>query len=133
VAAETPFSRVAISQAEDSSMKKALIAAVMGGFIVTGAAVIYAANSSSGTRLILGNGPITEQQIRDKLTADGFSNMTTTMIDLLVGLSSESEPTLVGPAEEFVLEWTVHCRVGDSARLVDRFRQRLHSARGKAR
>jgi hypothetical protein len=75
VAAEAPFSRVAISQAEDSSMKEALIAAVMGGFIVAGAAVIYAANSSSSTRLILGNGPITEQQIRDKLTADGFSNI----------------------------------------------------------
>jgi len=56
-------------------VKKALIAAVIGGFIVAGAAVIYTADSSSGTRLILGNGPITEQQIRDKLTADGFSNI----------------------------------------------------------
>ena len=56
-------------------MKKALIAAVIGGFIVASAAVIYAADSSSGTRLILGNGPITEQQIRDKLSADGFSNI----------------------------------------------------------
>ena len=56
-------------------MKKALIAAVIGGFIVAGAAVIYAADSSSGTRLILGNGPVTEQQIRDKLSADGFSNI----------------------------------------------------------
>jgi hypothetical protein len=75
VAAEAPFSRVAINQTEDSSVKKALIAAVIGGFIVASAAVIYAADSSSGTRLILGNGPITEQQIRDKLTADGFSNI----------------------------------------------------------
>ena len=56
-------------------MKKALIAAVIGGFIVAGAAVIYAADSSSVTRLTLGNGPITEQLIRDKLTADGFSNI----------------------------------------------------------
>jgi len=54
-------------------VKKALIAAVIGGSIVAGAAAIYAADSSSGTRLILGNGPITEQQIRDKLTADGYS------------------------------------------------------------
>jgi hypothetical protein len=76
VAAQAPFSRVAITQAEDRSMKKALIATVIGGFIVAGAAVIYAAaDSSSGTRLILGNGPITEQQIRDKLTSDGFSNI----------------------------------------------------------
>ena len=55
-------------------MKKALIAAVIGGFIVAGAAVIYAADGSSGTRPILGNGPITEQ-IRDKLSAEGFSNI----------------------------------------------------------
>jgi hypothetical protein len=34
----------------------------------------YAASDSSG-RLIPGIGPITEQQIRDKLTADGFSNI----------------------------------------------------------
>src|SRR6478672_8760626 len=60
---------------ENSSVKKALIAAAIGGFIVAGAAVICAANTSSGTRLTLGNGPITEQQIRDKLTADGFSNI----------------------------------------------------------
>jgi hypothetical protein len=73
--AEAPFSRVAITREEDSSMKKALIAAVIGSLIVAGAAVIYAADSSSGTRLTLGNGPITEQQIRDKLTADGFSNI----------------------------------------------------------
>jgi hypothetical protein len=56
-------------------MKKALIATVVGGLIVAAAAVIYGADNSSGTRLILGNGPITEQQIRDKLTADGFSNI----------------------------------------------------------
>jgi hypothetical protein len=56
-------------------MKKPLIAAVIGGLIVAGAAVIYAADTSSGTRLTLGNGPITEQQIRDRLTADGFSNI----------------------------------------------------------
>jgi hypothetical protein len=56
-------------------MRKALIAAVTGGFIVAGAAGIYAADSSSGSRLIAGTGPITEQQIRDKLTSDGFSNI----------------------------------------------------------
>jgi hypothetical protein len=73
--AEAPSSRVAIIRGEHSSMKKALIAAVVGGFVVAGAAVIYAADSSSGTKLILGNGPITEQQIRDKLSAHGFSNI----------------------------------------------------------
>jgi gas vesicle protein len=75
MAAEAPCSRIAITQAEDGSMEKALITAVIGGFIVASAAVIYAADSSSRTRLILGSGPITEQQIRDKLTADGFSNI----------------------------------------------------------
>jgi len=56
-------------------MKKVLIAAVIGCFTVAGAAIIYATDSSSATRPTLGNGPITEQQIRDKLTADGFSNI----------------------------------------------------------
>ena len=56
-------------------MKKVLIAAVIGGITVAGAAIIYAGDSFSGTRLTLGNGPITEQQVRDKLTADGFSNI----------------------------------------------------------
>jgi hypothetical protein len=73
-AAEALLSRLVITQAEDSSMKKALIAVVVGSLVVAGAAVICAADSSSGTNLILGNGPITEQQIRDKLSADGFSN-----------------------------------------------------------
>jgi len=52
-----------------------IVAAVVGSLVVAGGAVIYATDSSSGTRLILGNGPITEQQIRDKLTSDGFSNI----------------------------------------------------------
>jgi hypothetical protein len=43
--------------------------------VAAGAASIYAASDSSGGRLIPGSGPITEQQIRDKLTADGFSNI----------------------------------------------------------
>jgi hypothetical protein len=68
-AAEALLSRLVITPAEDSSMKKALIAVVVGGLVVAGA------DSSSGTNLILGNGPITEQQIRDKLSADGFSNI----------------------------------------------------------
>ena len=40
---------------------------------------IYAASNSSGGRLIPGSGPITEQQIGDKLTADGFSNIQITL------------------------------------------------------
>ena len=43
--------------------------------VAAGAASIYAAGNSSGDRLIPGSGPITEQQIRDKLTAEGFSNI----------------------------------------------------------
>jgi hypothetical protein len=55
-------------------MKRLFLAAVISSFVVVGAASIYAASNSSG-RLIPGIGPITEQQIRDKLTADGFSNI----------------------------------------------------------
>ena len=47
--------------------------------VAAGAASIYAAGNSSGDRLIPGSGPITEQQIRDKLTADGFSNIQITL------------------------------------------------------
>ena len=47
--------------------------------VAAGAASIYAAGNSSGDRLIPGSGPITEQQIRDKLTAEGFSNIQITL------------------------------------------------------
>jgi hypothetical protein len=60
---------------EDSAMKRALVVAIIGGGILVGAVSIYAATDLSGGRLIPGTGPITEQQIRDKLTADGFSNI----------------------------------------------------------
>jgi hypothetical protein len=56
-------------------MKRVFLAAVISSFIGVGAASIYAASNSSGDRLIPGSGAITEQQIRDKLTADGFSNI----------------------------------------------------------
>ena len=43
--------------------------------VAAGAASIYAASNPSGDRLIPCSGPITEQQIRDKLTAEGLSNI----------------------------------------------------------
>ena len=55
-------------------MKRLFFAAVTAGLIAVGAASIYAA-SNSPDRFIPWVGPITEQQIRDKLTADGFSNV----------------------------------------------------------
>jgi hypothetical protein len=55
-------------------MKRLFLAAVVSSFVVLSAASIYAASNLSG-RLSPGIGPITEQQIRDKLTADGFSNI----------------------------------------------------------
>ena len=55
-------------------MKRLFFAAVTATFIAVGAASIYAA-SNSPERFMPGVGPITEQQIRDKLTADGFSNI----------------------------------------------------------
>jgi hypothetical protein len=47
--------------------------------VAAGAASIYAGSNSSRGRLIPGSGPITEQQIRDTLTADGFSNIQITL------------------------------------------------------
>ena len=55
-------------------MKRVFLAAVISSVVAVSAASIYAASNFSG-RLIPGIGPITEQQIRDKLTADGFSNI----------------------------------------------------------
>ena len=55
-------------------MKRFFLAAVISSFVLVSAASIYAASNFSG-RLIPGIGPITEQQIRDKLAADGFSNI----------------------------------------------------------
>lgn len=59
-------------------MKRLFLAAVIGSLVAVSAASIYAASNLSG-RLIPGVGPITEQQIRDKLTADGFSNIQITL------------------------------------------------------
>lgn len=53
--------------------------AFFSGFLAISAASSYAASDSS-QRLIPGNGPITEQQIRDKLTADGFSDIQVTSL-----------------------------------------------------
>jgi hypothetical protein len=63
---------------EDAPMRKITLAAITVA-VAAGAASIYAASNSSGGRLISGSGPITEQQIRDKLTADGFSNIQITL------------------------------------------------------
>jgi hypothetical protein len=55
-------------------MKRLFLAAVISSLVVVSAVAINAASNLSD-RLIPGIGPITEQQIRDKLTADGFSNI----------------------------------------------------------
>lgn len=57
-------------------MKRLFLAAVM---VIVSATSINAAGDSSG-ELIPGVGQITEQQIRDKLTADGFSNIQITSL-----------------------------------------------------
>jgi hypothetical protein len=71
------FFRGRHDKTEDASMKRLFLAAVISSFVVVGAASINAASNLSG-RLIPGIEPITEQQIRDKLTADGFSNIQVT-------------------------------------------------------
>ena len=64
-------------------MKRALIAAIVGGFILVGAVSIYAATDDPASQRVLGTGPITEQQIRDKLGADGFTNIQITPRSIL--------------------------------------------------
>jgi len=59
-------------------MKRLFLAAIISSFVAVSAASICAASNLSG-RLIPGIGPITEQQIRDKLTGDGFSNIQITL------------------------------------------------------
>lgn len=59
-------------------MKRLFVAAVISSFVAVGTAPIYAAGDSSHS-LIPVLGPITEQQIRDKLTADGFSDIQITL------------------------------------------------------
>src|SRR5215470_17705338 len=63
---------------EDGPMRKVTLA-VITVVVAAGAASIYAASNPSGERLIPGSGPITEQQIRDKLMAEGFSNIQITL------------------------------------------------------
>jgi hypothetical protein len=63
---------------KDGQMRRVTLVAITAA-VVAGAASIYATSNSSGGRLIPGSGPITEQQIRDKLTADGFSNIRITL------------------------------------------------------
>ena len=59
-------------------MRKVTLA-VITVVVAAGAASIYAASNPSGDRLIPGSGPITEQQIRDKLAAEGFPNIQITL------------------------------------------------------
>ena len=66
---------IAISTTKEGSMKRVLIAGIIGGCILAGTAAIYAATNVPRDRLFSASGPITEQRIRDKLTAEGFSNI----------------------------------------------------------
>ena len=57
-------------------MKKRLLAAGAVGISVLTAASIYAAAQMPASKAInLGPGPVTEEQIRDRLTAAGYSNI----------------------------------------------------------
>src|SRR5882762_1562879 len=87
-------------EVEDEAMRKVIRAALIGGAFAVGAASMYAASSPSGGKLFPGTGPITEQQIRDKLTADGFSNVQIT----LRGGIFEATATKDGHAAELAIE-----------------------------
>jgi hypothetical protein len=57
-------------------MKKRLLAATgLAGLTMIGAASLYAAAELPKDNFNLGSGPVTEQEIRDKLAAAGFSNI----------------------------------------------------------
>src|ERR1700740_2561935 len=76
-AAETSI-EVAANKMEDGPMRKVTLAVITVA-VAAGSASIYAASNPSGDRLIPGSGPITEQQIREKLTAAGLSNIQITL------------------------------------------------------
>ena len=78
-------------------MKRLFLAAVISSFVVVSAASINSASNLSG-RLIPGIGPITEQQIRDKLTADGFSNIQITSQGSIFQTNASKEGHPVGLA-----------------------------------
>jgi hypothetical protein len=63
-----------MTKTEGRSMKRLFFATVTASLMAVGTASVYAA-SNSPERSSPGFGPITEQQIRDKLTADGFSKI----------------------------------------------------------
>jgi hypothetical protein len=58
-------------------MKKRFLTAGIVGLMAIGAASIYAAAEMPGDKKVInfGPGPLTEEQIRDRLTAAGFSNI----------------------------------------------------------
>ena len=58
-------------------MKSLPFATVITTLLTISAISIFAAGDSSN-RFVPGDGPISEQQIRDKLAADGFSNIQVT-------------------------------------------------------
>ena len=66
------------NEMEDRPMRKVTLAVITVA-VAAGATSIYGVSNSSGDRLIPGSGPITEQQIRDKLTAEGFSKIQITL------------------------------------------------------
>jgi len=78
-------------------MKRFFLAAVVSSFVVFSAASIYAASNLSG-RLIPGIGPITEQQIQDKLTADGFSNIQITSQGSIFQTNATKDGRVIGLA-----------------------------------
>jgi hypothetical protein len=55
--------------------KRHLVAAGLMGLTLVGAASLYAAAELPKNNINLGPGPVTDQEIRDKLAAAGFSNI----------------------------------------------------------
>ena len=78
---------------------RVLVAAGLVGLSMIGAASLYAAAELPKNSLNLGPGPVTEQEIRDKLAAAGFSNIQITPRNILDAVAAKN-----GRALELVID-----------------------------
>src|SRR5260370_37617597 len=70
--------------------KRALAAAGLVGLSMIGVASLYAAAELPNNSLNLGPGPVTEQEIRDKLAAAGFSNIQVTPRNIFAAVAARN-------------------------------------------
>jgi hypothetical protein len=70
--------------------KRLLVATGLVGLTMIGAASLYAAAELPKDNFNLGSGPVTEQEIRDKLAAAGFSNIQVTSRNFFAAIATRN-------------------------------------------